>query len=320
MSELWVVIDHEAGEPRKVSLQMLTAARGLAAGLGSETVAVFLGDGWDLAKDKVAAHGAGKALVISGVGADPQSQIDALASLVEERSPAALLVASSDSGKDLAAGVAAKLSTGVVSDAVELAVEGDRIVATKSVFGGATTVRAQVKTSPQIVCVKPNAVPAEEAPAALAEEQVSAAGGDSGVRLVETVKTEAGGRPNVEEASIIVSGGRGVGSAEDFSLIEALADTLGAAVGASRAAVDAGWYPHSHQVGQTGKTVSPQLYVAVGISGAIQHRAGMQTSKTIVAINKDPEAPMLGLADFAVVGDLFSVVPALTQEISNRKA
>ena len=314
MSEIWVVVDHEGGEPRKVSFQMLAAARGV----GEDVVAVYLGSGSDVAMDKLAAHGASKALVAE-VAEGTQPSIDALASLIAERSPAAVLIASSDAGKDLAGGVAAKVGAGVLADVVGLEGTTDALVATKSVFGGATSVKCRVKGSPQIICVKANAFVAEETPVALSEERVSVAVEDPAARILESAKTEAGGRPNVEEASVIVSGGRGVGGAENFAMIEALADALGAGVGASRAAVDAGWYPHQHQVGQTGKTVSPQLYLAVGISGAIQHRAGMQTSKTIVAINKDPDAPLLQLADFAVVGDLFKVVPALTEEIHKRK-
>lgn len=314
MSDIWVVVDHEGGEPRKVSSQMLTAARGL----GGDVVAVYLGSGFDAAKDKLAAYGASKAL-IAEVPDGTQPSIDALASLISERSPAVVFVASSDAGKDLAGGVAAKVGAGVLADVVDLAGSADALVATKSAFGGATAVKCRVKGSPQIVCVKANAFVAEESPSTLSEERVSVAVDEPAARIIETVKTEAGGRPSVEEASVIVSGGRGVAGAENFALIEALADQLGAGVGASRAAVDAGWYPHQHQVGQTGKTVSPQLYLAVGISGAIQHRAGMQTSKTIVAINKDAEAPLLALADFAVVGDLFKVVPALTEEIKKRK-
>src|SRR5439155_3531512 len=187
--------------------------------------------------------------------------------------------------------------------------------------GGATATTCHVTGSPQLICVKPNAFAAEEAPGELAEERVDVHVSDGArrARITDRVQQEAGGRPTVEEAAIIVSGGRGLAGPENFAVVEALADALGAAVGASRAAVDAGWYPHQHQVGQTGKTVSPQLYVVVGVSGAIQHRAGMQTSKAIVAINKDPEAPLFQLADFGVVGDLFTVVPALTEELRRRK-
>lgn len=311
---IWVVIDHEDGEPRKVSLQMLTAARSL----GGDPVAVFLGAGFEGVKEKLAAYGASSALHAE-VGASTQASIDAMVALAGERSPETILFASTEAGKDLAAGVAAKMGAGIITDAVGLESDGGGIVATKSAFGGSTTVKCRVKSSPVILCVKPNAFVAEEAPSSMSDEAVTVPADDGTVRVLETVKSEAGGRPAVEEASIIVSGGRGMAGPENFALVEALADQLGAAVGASRAAVDAGWYPHSHQVGQTGKTVSPQLYVAVGISGAIQHRAGMQTSKTIVAINKDVEAPMLQLSDFAVVGDLFDVVPALTEEITKRK-
>ena len=324
MAEIWTVVDHDRGDVRKVSLQMLSAARRFAGELGLEPAAVFVGTGYERAKDRLAAFGAGKVYVAEGEDLDDylvQPHIEALASLVAEHRPAVVFFASVPTGKDLASGVAARLGAGVMADVVDLAADGDRLTCTMSVFGGATTTTCRVKGAPQLICLKPNAFVAEEAPGDLAEERVSVAVSEGArrARITDRVQQEAGGRPAVEEAAIIVSGGRGLGGPEHFALVEDLADALGAGVGASRAAVDAGWYPHQHQVGQTGKTVSPQLYMAVGISGAIQHRAGMQTSKTIVAINKDADAPMFQLADFGVVGDLFKVVPALTAEIRKRK-
>ncbi len=325
-SELWVVVEHEGGRPRKVSLQILTAARRMAGELGLEPVAVFVGEGSEEVLEPLAAHGASRVIVAEDPDLDAyllQPSIAVLSSLVAERSPEVLLFASSPEGKDLAAGVAARTGAGVISDAVDLDVVEGRLVATKAAFGGATVVKCRVRGTPQVICVKANAFVAEEgqSPAVLVEERVSAAVPDDAkvARIVERVVQEGGGRPPVEEAAVIVSGGRGLGAPENFRLVEELADALGAGVGASRAAVDAGWYPHQAQVGQTGKTVSPQLYIAVGISGAIQHRAGMQTARTIVAINKDAEAPLFALADFGVVGDLFKVVPALTEEIRKRK-
>ncbi len=188
----------------------------------------------------------------------------------------------------------------------------DGFVATQNAFGGAVIVQSSVTTGTPIVCLRPNSTPPEASPATptVVPVDVTLSDADKAARIVDRVVEEKGGRPELTDASIVVSGGRGLGAGEKFSLVEDLADTLGAAVGASRAATDAGWYPHQNQVGQTGKTVSPQLYVALGISGAIQHRAGMQTSKTIVVVNKDPEAPIFALADFGVVGDLHTVVPA----------
>jgi len=194
-------------------------------------------------------------------------------------------------------------------------------VATQSVFAASFTTKSRVSRGVPVITVKPNSAPVEPVADAGAVEElsVSFSAQASGTKVVSRTPRESSGRPELTEAAIVVSGGRGVNGAENFGLIEALADALGGAVGASRAAVDAGWYPHAHQVGQTGKTVSPQLYIASGISGAIQHRAGMQTSKTIVAINKDEEAPIFELVDYGVVGDLFNVVPQLTEEVNTRK-
>lgn len=324
MGELWTIVEHAQGEPSKVSLQMLAAGRMLAEKMGHDLAAVFVGTGFDRAKEQLAKHGAPKAYVAEHEDFDTylvQPQVDTLTSLIQEKSPEVVLFASVPDGKDLGSAVAAKLEAGILADVVDIEPDGDRLTCTMSVFGGATITRCQVEGTPQIVCVKPNAFVAEESPTELSEERVDAQISDEAkaIKIVDRVQEETGGRPAVEEAAIIVSGGRGMGGPENFPLIEELADVLGAAVGASRAAVDAGWYPHQNQVGQTGKTVSPQLYVATGISGAIQHRAGMQTSKTIVAINKDPEAPIFQLCDFGVVGDLFKVVPALTEELKKRK-
>jgi electron transfer flavoprotein alpha subunit len=240
-----------------------------------------------------------------------------LAQLVSEKSPTAVLIASNAEGKEIAGRLAIKVDSGVITDAVGISAD---LVATQSVFGGSTVVHSKVTAGTPIFTVRGNSIAPEAAPAAAARVDVSVALSDAATKAKITGRTEAvkGGRPDLTEAAIVVSGGRGVGGAEGFSVIEGLADALGAAVGASRAATDAGWYPHQFQVGQTGKTVSPQLYIANGISGAIQHRAGMQTSKTIVVVNKDPEAPIFELADYGVVGDLFTVVPQLTDEVNKR--
>jgi electron transfer flavoprotein alpha subunit len=325
MAELWTVIEQEQGDVKKVSLQMLSAARRFAGELGLEPALVFAGSGYEKAKDRLAKFAGGaKAYVADDPELDQyllQPAIDLLVKLIREKQPAVVFFASVPTGKDLASGVAANLGAGVMADVVDLEGDGDRLNCTMSVFGGATVTKCQVKGSPQIICIKPNAFVAEEAAGDLTEERaaVEISEGAKRARITDRVQQEAGGRPAVEEAAIIVSGGRGLQGPENFKIVEELADVLGAGVGASRAAVDAGWYPHQHQVGQTGKTVSPQLYIAVGISGAIQHRAGMQTSKTIVAINKDADAPIFQLADFGLVGDLFKVVPALTEELRKRK-
>jgi electron transfer flavoprotein alpha subunit len=241
-----------------------------------------------------------------------------LAALIQRVSPAAVLLPSTQEGKEIAGRVAVKLDNGLLVDVVTLGADG---VATQTVFAGSTIVKSKVTKGLPLVTVRPNSLTPTPSPASPSVEQVDVAVADQD-KLAQVVdrKIEAkGARPELSEASIVVSGGRGVGSADNFKLVEEFADLLGGAVGASRAAVDSGFYPHQFQIGQTGKTVSPQLYVALGISGAIQHRAGMQTSKTIVAVNKDAEAPIFELADFGVVGDLFKVVPQAAEEIRKRK-
>ena len=321
MATVLVLVEHDEGTPKKVTYEMLGKARELG-----EPAAVWVGEGSDTGAEGLARHGAATVYVAGADGWSnrlPLSVADALEAAVAQARPAAVLVAASPSGKDAGARLAARTGWGILADVVDL----DRdLVATQNVFGGATVVRARVSKGTPILAVKPNAFPAEPAEQAAAGPprlvDLGAApdrAAATTVRLTDHVVQEKGGRPDVAEAEIIVSGGRGLQDPSNFALVEALADTLGAAVGASRAAVDAGWYPHQHQVGQTGKTVSPQLYVAVGISGAIQHRAGMQTSKTIVAINKDADAPIFSISDFGVVGDLFQVAPQLTDEITKRK-
>ncbi|MCY7366059.1 MAG: electron transfer flavoprotein subunit alpha/FixB family protein [Frankiaceae bacterium] len=317
MAEVLVLVDHVDGTPKKVSYELLTLARELGT-----PSAVVLGKGASAAAEKVAAYGAEKVYVseaeeLDGYLTGPKAAV--LAQLVADKSPAAVLLPSNAEGKEVAARLAVKTGSGLITDAVGVTPD---LVAEQPIFGGSVVVSSKVATGTPIITVRANSTAPSEAPAAGTVEQVTASfsDADKAAKVVESVVEDKGGRPDLGDASIVVSGGRGVGAAEGFGIVEKLADTLGAAVGASRAATDAGWYPHQNQVGQTGRTVSPQLYIAVGISGAIQHRAGMQTSKTIVAVNKDPEAPIFELADFGLVGDLFTVVPQLAEEIIKRKS
>jgi electron transfer flavoprotein alpha subunit len=318
MAEVLVLVDHVGGTVRKTTSELLTIARRLG-----EPSAVFVGDGFDAARDTLAKYGAEKVYRVESADVTdflvaPQAEM--LAQLVEKTSPAAVLISSNSAGKEIAARLALKTESGLITDAVDVqAGAAGGVSTTQSVFAGSFSVQATVTRGTPIVTVKPNSATPEESAGAAADEVFDVAVSDAAkaARITESKPKEATGRPELTEAAIVVSGGRGTGG--DFGPVEAFADSLGAAVGASRAAVDAGWYPHTSQVGQTGKQVSPQLYVACGISGAIQHRAGMQTSKTIVAVNKDEEAPIFELVDFGVVGDLHTVLPAVTEEVTKRK-
>jgi electron transfer flavoprotein alpha subunit len=318
MAEVLVLVDSADGNVKKSTLELLTAARSLG-----EAAAVVVGAPGTAAalKGQLAEYGAAKVYVaesddIANYSVAPKAE--ALAAVVEQASPAAVLVPATPENKEVAARLAFKIGSGVLTDAVAVDADG----ATQSIFGGGITVQSKVAKGVPVVTVRPNSFAPEPASGAAEEVPVNVTISDAakGAKIVDRVVEEKGSRPQLADASVVVSVGRGIGNAENFKIIENLADTLGAAVGASRAVVDAGWVDHTMQVGQTGVTVSPQLYIAVGISGAIQHRAGMQTSKTIVAINKDPEAPIFELADFGVVGDLFQVAPQLTDEIAKRKA
>jgi electron transfer flavoprotein alpha subunit len=316
MSEILVVVDHAEGAVKKPTYEMLT----LAARLG-EPSAVFIGPAEANAEvaEAVKKYGAGKVYAVDDAplkGFLVAPKAEALQQLVEKTSPGAVLISSSAEGKEIAARLAIKIESGLITDAVDVE-EGP--VTTQSVFAGSYTVKAKVTKGTPIITVKPNSAAPVEADGAGALEEFAVTVSDAakGAQIVASQPRKATGRPELTEAAIVVSGGRGTGG--KFEPVEDLADALGAAVGASRAAVDSGWKPHSYQIGQTGKTVSPQLYIAAGISGAIQHRAGMQTSKTIVAVNKDEEAPIFELVDFGVVGDLHVVLPALTEEVKTRK-
>ncbi len=314
MAQILVLVDHVDGVVRKTTTELLTLAR-----RAGEPAAVFLGAGSEQAQPVLGEFGAGKVYVAEADEFDEflvAPKAEALAQIAQQADAAAILVPSSPEGKEIAARVAVKLGSGIITDAVDVAAD---LSATQSVFAGGYTVTGEVTHGIPVITVKANAATPEPAPVTPAVDKVAVTVPEAAktAKVVDRRPREATGRPDLAEAAVVVSGGRGTGG--DFGPVEALADALGGAVGASRAAVDAGWYPHAYQVGQTGHTVSPQLYLAAGISGAIQHRAGMQTSKTIVAVNKDAEAPIFAMADFGIVGDLHKVLPQAVEEITNRQ-
>ncbi|GAA0402766.1 electron transfer flavoprotein subunit alpha [Acrocarpospora corrugata] len=315
MAGIFVLVGHIEGQVGKPSLELLTLARRLGT-----PIAVCSGS----APEALGQYGAERVHVIESedIGAHPIGWVQALAELAADTPPDAVLTEATPHGREIAARLAVRLGGGVLTDAVDVQPGPDGPVVTQWAFAAGFTVTARVARGVPIIAVKPNAVVPTPAPVEPAVTRARLVPDEASLRtrVVSRSVRESTGRPGLTEADIVVSGGRGLAGPENFALIENLADALGGAVGASRAAVDAGWYPHTHQVGQTGVAVSPQLYLAVGISGAIQHRAGMQTSKTIVAINKDGEAPIFDLADYGVVGDLFQVVPRLLDEIARRRA
>jgi electron transfer flavoprotein alpha subunit len=317
MSTVLILADFSGDKASKTTAELATAG----ARIGEVTAIVLAAPGAGAALAATVNQGPiAKVLVVEsadfashGVAASA----DVVAQLVKSQSPKALLIASHAFGKEVAARVAVATDSGIITDAVDVDASA---IATQLVFGGSTTVRSSVNSGVPVITIRPNSISADFSAGSpsISNESISVADGAKKSKISSSQPPVKGGRPELTEANIVVSGGRGTDG--NFSAVEAFADSLGAAVGASRAATDAGWYPHSHQVGQTGKTVSPALYVACGISGAIQHRAGMQTSKTIVVVNKDPEAPLFEIADFGVVGDLFAVLPPATEGVLASKA
>ncbi|MDQ7029847.1 MAG: electron transfer flavoprotein subunit alpha/FixB family protein [Ardenticatenia bacterium] len=317
-----VVAEHQEGKPKKITYEMLTAARSVAEELDAEVGVLVMGHDLDadaLAED-MGARGADVLFVadhpdLKEYAAEPYAEV--IRQLIEEEEPVLVLFGMTPAGRDLAPCVAAKVEAGLASDITGLEVEEGELYIKRPIFSGQAIATVRITRPPALVTVRPNtwaAAPTEQDEAADVEEVDVDELPENGIEVL-AVEAQESTRPELTEASIIVAGGRGLQGPENFHLIEELADLLGAAVGTTRAVVDAGWRPYEEQVGQTGKTVSPQLYIAIGISGAIQHVSGMRTSRYIVAINKDPEAPIFKLADYGIVGDLFKVVPELIQAI-----
>jgi electron transfer flavoprotein alpha subunit len=308
------------GSFRKIAYEVVSEGRRLADALSEPLTAVVLGSGVEKIAESLKRYGADTILV----GDDPaladyttDLYTSVLAGVARQRDPRLFLLGASTRGKDLAARLAARLNTGLAMECVALELQEGALVATRPIFGGKVVARVTLKGTPQMAAVRPNVMDIVETHTEGVVERVAVDGSEAKTKVVGK-KAEGAAKVELTEASIVVSGGRGMGG-PDFSVVDELAQVLGAAVGASRSAVDEGWRPHADQVGQTGKVVSPNLYIACGISGAIQHLAGMGSSKYIVAINKDSEAPIFRKADYGIVGDLFKVVPAMTAELRKIK-
>lgn len=319
MSEVLVLAETTPAGIRKSTLELLTVARSLG-----EPSAILFGAADDAAVASLGEYGAAKVYVVPASEAGEYLSLpkaEAVVQIAKAANPVAILITSGPEGKDVAARAAVRLDSGVLTEAISVKSDGGKVSATQSVFSGAYHATSEVTRGTAIITMRPNAVNAEPAPATPQVEQVDVALSDAakGTKVTGRTPKVSTGRPDLTDAAVVVAGGRGVGSQDGFGVIEALADALGGAVGATRAITDLDWVSHDLQVGQTGKTVAPSLYVAAGISGAIQHRAGMQSSKTIVAVNKDPKAPIFAIADFGLVGDLHKVLPAVTEEIGKRK-
>lgn len=323
--DLWVFVEtNEDGSAKNVGIELLTPGKMMAAKQGGALVAVVIGHNTDAAVTAVNEHGADKVIVVDGPEYEhytTDAYTIAICTLVETYGPTSMLIGATNNGRDLGPRVSCRLKTGLTADctALDIDEESGNVAWTRPAFGGnlmATILCPDHR--PQIGTVRPGVFKKSEATtgsAKIIKEDISVPAENIRTQVLEVIREIEAEKVDLEGAEIIVSGGRGVGGPEGFEPIRALAKELGATVGASRAAVDSGWIPHAHQVGQTGKTVGPKLYIACGISGAIQHLAGMSGSDVIVAINKDPDAPIFGVADYGVVGDLFEVLPVLTEEI-----
>jgi electron transfer flavoprotein alpha subunit len=316
---VFVITEQRDGALRKISYEAVSEGRRVADGLGSDLTAVVLGSDVEALGEGLKTYGPDKILVVDNptlAEYTTDAYTNVLAELIKSLDPAVIITGASMQGKDLTGRLAARLDAGVAMDCVAIQIDNGNLTYTRPMFGGKILADVEIEGSPQIVALRPNVMDITEISRDCSVEKSDVQVGEVKTTIVEK-KMETGDKIELTEADIIVSGGRGTGG--EYSAIEELANALGAAVGASRSAVDEGWRPHSDQVGQTGKTVSPTLYIACGISGAIQHLAGMSTSKYIVAINKDAEAPIFSKADFGIVGDLFEIVPAVTAEVKKLK-
>ncbi len=326
MGDVLAFVEQRDGTVKGVSREVVTAAASAASQLGGTAHGLAVGEATPAGLETLGGFGAAVIKVVSNAafaGHSPEQMAAAIAEVVRSSGYAAVFFGATAQGKDLAPRVAALLDVPMAGDVTGIAVEGGTLVFTRPVYSGKAFAKIRLAASPAVVSLRPNVFAPVESAAAGTVETVDVAI-DAGRPASRVLSFEAaGGDLDVSEASVVISGGRGMKDPEQWGVLEALRDTIGndvAALGASRAVVDAGWRPHGEQVGQTGKTVSPQLYIAVGISGAIQHLAGMRSAGTIVAINKDADAPIFQVADYGIVGDLFDVVPAMTEAVRVLKA